>query len=121
MVSKYMFNIYLVNGEGSDLLKILERVENIAQELAFNLEFGCLSEVLDDQQVSEAEFKRYFDLLSLYLDRSFYLELPSELVLRIKAAHKFTCDSFSQGKSELRLLTDNYNLWIGQPVKKIIA
>lgn len=121
MVRKYMLNMFLVNGEGSDLLKILDCVENIAQELAFNLEFSSLSEVLEDQKITEAEFKRYFDLLSLYLDRAFYLELPSELVVRIKAAHKFTCDSFAQGKSELRLITDNYNLWIGQPAKKLIA
>lgn len=112
-----IFNLFWVNGEGSDLLKILDCIEKIAQEFAFNLEFGCLSEVLDDQQISEAEFKRYFDLLSLYLERAFYLEFSSDLVVRIKAAHKFTCDSFTQGKSELHLLTDNYNLWIDQAVK----
>lgn len=100
----------VVNSEDQSLMDILDIVEKLARELAFNLEVVKFSEALIHLNICANDVLHYYEILSFYFDRAFSLNLSSELIIRINGAHKFLSDFYSA--SSRNLLIDNCDVWL---------
>lgn len=105
-----MPNIYCV---GQSLTDILDIVEKLARELAFNLEIVSFSEALIHLNICADDALHYYEVLSFYFDRTHNLNLSSKLIFRINVAHKFLSDFYSSTNSR-NLLIDNCDVWLDQ-------
>jgi len=74
----------VVNSEDQSLMDILDIVEKLARELAFNLEVVKFSEALIHLNICANDVLHYYEILSFYFDRAFNLNLSSELIIRIE-------------------------------------
>ncbi|MCU8005661.1 hypothetical protein [Shewanella sp. SM96] len=107
-----MPNIYCV---GQSLTDILDIVEKLARELAFNLEIVSFSEALIHLNICADDALHYYEILSFYFDRAHNLNLSSKLIFRINVAHKFLSDFYASTNSR-NLLIDNCDVWLDQQI-----
>lgn len=109
-----MLSFKFICGEKNNILVILEKVEQLAKEFVFNLEFEHLRDVLASKNIVEDELRRYFETLSLFIECSHRFDADYDLVIRAKYAHRFICDSYSEEELYRQRLINDYFLWLDE-------